>query len=188
MLKLVLSDWICWTTGEPNRSHYVTHTPAGHNHLATRWLMAAGGTLAHRCPRIAVFRFASDKLLDMRKYHYGGGGLQQGSRREDSVERQSEEQNGFIRSGWYWWIPGKEGQTCISAPEWTWCLPKLMMCHPHCVYLHLSDVYNLSITLSSFITYEMCSWRRNLPGPVCIWACFAAEGDNLNGWYKSWHH
>ena len=52
MLKLALRDWIFWTAEDPNSSHNVTNTPAGHNHLATRWLMAARDTLAHQCPRI----------------------------------------------------------------------------------------------------------------------------------------
>lgn len=86
MLKLALSDWICWTAGNQTNlimSH--THTHPSRTQSSGHTLMdgSRGHSSASVSSRlsITVFRFASDKLLDMRKYHYGGsawGGLRCG--------------------------------------------------------------------------------------------------------------
>lgn len=48
----------------------MSYIPVGHNLLATRWLIAAGGTPAHQHRHIyPSLEFGFDKLLDMRKYH-----------------------------------------------------------------------------------------------------------------------
>lgn len=80
MLKLSLSDWIRWAVGHPNRSHNVTHThtPAGHGDMLIDGTRGHSSASVSSHLSISVFRFASDKLLDMRKYHYGSEGLQQG--------------------------------------------------------------------------------------------------------------
>lgn len=71
----VCGNWL-WAIGAivtqlaPQMDLIMSHIPAGHNHLATHWLMAAGSTPEHQVRQIyPSLEFGLDKMVDIRKYH-----------------------------------------------------------------------------------------------------------------------
>lgn len=144
----------------------MSHTPAGHNHLATCWLIAAGATPADQCRHIYPSPYLDLDLISCsigeNAITVAEGGAGWATRGKTPMRDNKKSRMGLLGTADIDGYRAGEGQTCISAPEWTRCLLKRMV-HVYTVSTYICLTSIISQSHSAALLHMKCVHR----GGIC---------------------